>query len=720
VAKFQLALLIHAHQPVGNFDDVMERAYQQSYLPFVQVLERHPLIRMGLHYSGVLLEWLERAHPEYFAQLRGLVKRGQVEIVGGGFYEPILVVIPPEDRLEQITRLADYIEKHFGQRPKGAWLAERVWEPQLPSSLGAAGVEYTLVDDNHFLGAGFELEQLFGYYTAEDQCHWVKLLPGLKSLRYLIPFRGVEETTQFLRRAAAEHPGGFASMGDDMEKFGVWPGTYDHCYRDRWLEKFFSELERNVDWLETSTPGGSVSSHLPFGRADLPTASYSEMMEWALPTPARNRYHALSAEFANRPADLPFLRGGIWRNFFSKYCESNLLHKKMQHVSAKVRNLDQSRRHDKPFLAARDQAKTLVLRGQCNDAYWHGIFGGLYSPHLRTALWRALVQAEAIADSLAHRGRRYADVATIDFNADGRDEIYFYSDRYAAVLVPHDGATISAIDCRESNAALVNSLCRKPEAYHAALKNLTAKSTQGVQSIHEQTRMKEPGLERFLNYDRWPQNAFRLKLFGRGKKYEDCATVRLDEDAGLAGGRYRLVDLSPAKATFASEESVDWPAEKTFSFATTPMGFEIICDVTLRRIAPGAASVFVGIEAVINFLAPSAPDRYFETHGQRYPLRWGAATPASELRVVDEWQGISVTLGAPNAQDFWVTPIESVSESEDGFERIYQGSQIIAVWPVELAPDAEWKGKLGLRIEHLAEKKQKFETGIAPSRGQLL
>jgi alpha-amylase len=303
-----------------------------------------------------------------------------------------------------------------------------------------------------------------------------------------------------------------------------------------------------------------------------------------------------------------------------------------------------------------------------------------------------------------HRGRKYADVATIDFNADGRDEIYFYSDRYAAVLVPHDGATISAIDCRESNAALVNSLCRKPEAYHAALKNLTAKSTQGVQSIHEQTRMKEPGLERFLNYDRWPQNAFRLKLFGRGKKYEDCGTVRLDEDAGLAGGGYRLVDLSPAKATFVSEESADWPVEKTFSFATTPMGFEIICDVTLRRSAPGAASVFVGIEAVINFLAPSAPDRYFETHGQRYPLRWGAATPASELRVVDEWQGISVTLGAPNAQDFWVTPIESVSESEDGFERIYQGSQIIAVWPVELAPGAEWKGKLGLRIEHLPEK----------------
>jgi alpha-amylase len=704
VAKFQLSLLIHAHQPVGNFDDVIERAHQRSYLPFVETLARHPSIHMGLHYSGVLLEWLEHAHPEYFELLRTLVNRGQIEIVGGGFYEPILVVIPPQDCHEQITRLSDYVEKHFGRRPKGAWLAERVWEPQLPSALAAAGVEYTLVDDNHFLGAGFELEQLFGYFTAEDQCHSVKVLPGLKALRYLIPFRRADETSQFLRRAAADHPGSFAAMGDDMEKFGVWPGTYDLCYRDHWLENFFTDLERNSDWLETSTPADAVASHHSLGRADLPTASYTEMMEWSLPTPARNRYHALTVEFANRPGELPFLRGGIWRNFFSKYSESNLLHKKMQHVSAKVRLLAQNRRRDKSFRAAREEAKTLVLRSQCNDAYWHGVFGGLYSPHLRTALWRSLVQAEATADSIAHRGRHYATVESIDLNADGREEIYFCSERYAAILSPDDGATISALDCRQSNAALINSLCRRPESYHAALKNLTTKNAQGVQSIHDQTRAKEAGLERFLQYDRWPQNAFRLKLFGRGKKYEDCATVRLEEDAGLAAGRYRAVDVSPTKATFVAEESNDWPAEKTFSFAVTPQGFEITCDVALRRTAPGTASMFVGIEVVINFLAPSAPDRYFETHGQHYPLRWGAATPASELRIVDKWQGIGVTLAAPNAQDFWITPIESVSESEDGFERIYQGSQIMAVWPVELAPGAQWNGRLALKVERLAEE----------------
>jgi alpha-mannosidase len=49
-----------------------------------------------LHYSGVLLEWLEERHPEFFDQLRELCGRGQVELLGGGYYEPILLSIPIE------------------------------------------------------------------------------------------------------------------------------------------------------------------------------------------------------------------------------------------------------------------------------------------------------------------------------------------------------------------------------------------------------------------------------------------------------------------------------------------------------------------------------------------------------------------------------------------------------------------------------------------------
>jgi 4-alpha-glucanotransferase len=702
VPKFELVLLIHAHQPVGNFDEVLERAYANSYRPFIDVLERHPAIRIGLHYSGPLLEWIEAKHPDYFECLGGLVARKQVEMVGGGFYEPILVTIPPEDRHEQITRLADYVEKHFRVRPRGAWIAERVWEPQIPSCLAPAGVEYTLVDDNHFLGAGFELEELYGYRLAEDLGHTVKVLPGLKILRYLIPFHDVPETIDFLRKSAGARPGGLAAMGDDLEKFGIWPGTNDLCYRQGWLEHFFAALEQSSDWLAICPPGEATTSRGPLGRADLPTASYTEMMEWSLPSPARARYHDLVEEFSSRPDALPFLRGGTWRNFFTKYPESNRMHKKMLLVSDKVRRLSHSRRRDKNFEQAREEATTLLLRGQCNDPYWHGIFGGLYAPHLRTAVWTALERAESIADALSHRKKQFAEETRLDFNADGREEIYFTSDRYAALLAPGDGATISALDFRPPNVTLINSLTRRLESYHAKLRTLSEKRRDGVHSIHEQTRAKEEGLDRWLLYDRWPRHAFRLLLFGPAKTQQDYAWLSLEEDPALAGGRYRVLDSSATQIALASECSRDWPLEKRFTFAPTDRGFEISCDLGLRREAPGTASVYLGLEVVLNFLAPSAPDRYFESDGKRFPLRWSAAAPGEELRVIDEWQHIGVALRAPSARCFWVAPIETVSESEDGFERIYQGSQILALWPVELAQGAEWQGQLTLQAQTLS------------------
>jgi 4-alpha-glucanotransferase len=702
VPKFHLVLLIHAHQPVGNFDDVFERSYASSYLPFIEVLERHPAIRVGLHYSGPLLEWIERAHPEYFKRLASMVKSGQVEMVGGGFYEPVLIAIPPQDRLEQIARLADYIEKHFTARPRGAWLTERVWEPQIPSSLAPAGVEYTLLDDNHFLGAGFELAQLYGYYTAEDLGGIVKVLPGLKTLRYLIPFRDVGDTIEFLRKASSEHPGGFAAMGDDLEKFGVWPGTHDLCYRDGWLDNFFTALECCADWLEVATPAAAVASRAPLGRADLPTASYTEMMEWALPTPARRSFHGLVEEFALRPDALPFLRGGVWRNFFTKYSESNLMHKKMLHVSAKVKKLLHSQRREKEFGEKREEATDLLLRAQCNDAYWHGIFGGLYSPHLRTAVWRPLVRAEAIADRLEHRKRDYAGVATLDFDADGHDEIYFTSDKYAALFFPHDGGTIGALDCRRSGSTLINSLQRRPETYHTALKNPANGKANHVQSIHEQTRSKEEGLDRWLHYDRWRRHCFRLLVFDGDKTYQDCGSIQLCEDAALAGGRYVAKNISDRQLTLTSCESQTWLAEKTFTFHPTENGFTIDCDLLLQRNAPGSASVNVGLEVVLNFLAPAAQDRYFQVGDKRFPLRWGSSVSTQSVSVVDGWQQVDATIEAPGARDFWIAPIETVSESEEGFERIYQGSQVISVWPVELASGSAWKGRMVLRVDRLS------------------
>jgi hypothetical protein len=712
LAKFHILLLIHAHQPVGNFDDVLERAYAQSYRPFVELLLRHPAVRIGLHYSGPLLEWIEQHRPQYFELLRELVGRGQVELIGGGFYEPILISIPPADRLEQLRRLADYLEKNFGRRPEGAWLTERVWEPQLPTTFAQAGVGYTLTDDIHFLSGGLDAGQLHGYYLAEDLGSTVKVIPGLKALRYLIPYRSVEESLDFIRAAAQQHPGGLAAMGDDLEKFGVWPGTYEHCYTNGWLERFFAALQASADWLAVTPPGEYLAAHPPLGRADLPGASYTEMMGWALPTPARERFNALEKEFSNRPELAGFFRGGMWRSFLTKYPEVNLLHKKMLHVSEKLERLGRSRRRGAAFRRSLAEAATHLLRAQCNDAYWHGIFGGLYAPHLRTALWRELVRAEKLAGAAEHGRGAYAELERGDYDADGQEELCLSTDRFAALLKPADGGTIAALDFRPAAVTLINSLQRRLEPYHARLKGASAQGGGGFGSIHEQARVKEPGLAERLRYDRWARHSFRLLLFASGKGYNDYAALRLDENPAFAGGPYRVGEASSGQIELLSEPATlpcaggqadggAWCSRKSLAFRPVPEGFEIECAVVLTHPYPVTIRLQAGIEVILNFMAPDARDRYFETAGVRHPLNWGGTLPASSLRVADEWQKVAATIAAPAAREFWVAPIETVSESEEGFERVYQGSQILAVWPVELTAAEQWTARLVLRVSHV-------------------
>jgi hypothetical protein len=714
---FNLVLLIHAHQPVGNFDDVMERTYERSYLPFVECLARHPRVRLGLHYTGSLLEWMAEKHPEYIQRIGALVKRGQVEIAGGGFYEPILIAIPHEDRIEQIRRLSDFVEEHFGKRPIGAWLAERVWEPQLPAALAEAGVEYTLVDDSHFLTAGREIPELFGYYVAEECGKTVKVIPGLQELRYLLPFGSVDDSVAFLRRSAADHPGGMASMGDDMEKFGAWPHTYEHCFRDGWLDRFFGAIEANHEWLEMVPPGEALATHAPLGRVDLPTASYTEMMEWVLPTSVRQKFHALLDEFSGRPDVRRFLRGGFWRGFFSKYAEANLLHKKMLRVSSKLRS-DGAHSARKGSKGALQYAKavTHLLRSQCNDAYWHGIFGGLYAPHLRTELWRELVRAETIADSLHHGAKTYQAVTRLDFDADGKEEIEITTPKFAAVVKPSDGGTLGILDFRPTAVTLINSLQRRVEAYHTRLTN-AAQFAAKVASIHDQTIAKEPGLEKRLKYDRWARNTFRLLLFAPGKTHADFEALRLEESAAFAGGDYQ-VELATAEGIKLSMEApmrqviagVDpgciLRASKTLLFEDQAHGFEVGCRINLapkgsKPPAPGPSGptqFTVGLEIVVNLLAPNVPDRYIEFAGDRKPLEWSGVVDGPRVRLADEWQDVAVEIEARGASQLWVSPIETVSESEEGFERVYQGSQILAVWNVTLDPAKHWSAETVLHV----------------------
>ncbi len=253
VHKVFLLLCIHNHQPVGNFDHVIEEAYEKAYLPFIEILSTYPEIKVTLHYSGILLSWFLEKKKDFIDLLLRLRERGQVEILGGGMYEPVLSLLPERDRIGQIEKMSGVVREIFGRKPRGMWLAERVWEPDLPVTLKRAHMEYLPLDDYHFKKAGAASEDLTGYFLTERNGYSVKVFPGLERLRYTIPFMEPRETLKILNEMRNKGGAPAAVFADDGEKFGVWPGTWAYVYKDGWLRKFFDLIRENGEWLAIET-----------------------------------------------------------------------------------------------------------------------------------------------------------------------------------------------------------------------------------------------------------------------------------------------------------------------------------------------------------------------------------------------------------------------------------------------------------------------------------
>ena len=486
----RLCLVLHNHQPIGNFDGVIEQAYRDSYLPFLDVFEPYSELKIALHTSGPLMLWLDEHHPEYVDRVKSLVAAGRIEIVGGPFYEPILTMLPSRDRIGQIVKYRNWLTNRFGTDVVGMWMPERVWESQLTRDLVPSGMQYTILDDFHFRAAGWKSEQLTNYFLTEDDGHVLRVFPGSERLRYLMPFAAADDTIQYCRQIAQAAPGSVLLFGDDGEKFGTWPDTHAHCYERGWLRSFFDALAANREWLITSTPSEVINETPEAGRIYLPDCSYREMTEWSLPVAQQAVYdevvHQLH-EAPNWPEISQFIRGGFWRNFRVKYNEANEMYCRMLEVS---RRLESARR------AAADpallpQAEDHLYRSQCNCPYWHGAFGGIYLPHLRNATYRELIAADSLIESATGRDGAWVEATTEDYDKDLKPEIRLANDRFVAYVAPARGGMMYELDVRAIQHNLLATMQRQPEVYHRKVKAGSSANADAAASIHDRVVYKQ-------------------------------------------------------------------------------------------------------------------------------------------------------------------------------------------------------------------------------------
>lgn len=692
--RISLALALHNHQPVGNFGWVFAEVYERAYQPMIEALERHPGVRLSLHYTGPLLDWLVTERPEAMTRLRALVDRGQVEILGGGYYEPVLASLPERDRIGQLLRMGDELERRFGRRPAGAWLAERVWEPDLPTSLAAAGYRWTILDDAHFRAAAIPEADLWGPYTTEDQGHILRVFGTEQGLRYRIPFRDVADVIDYLRRHATEAGDRVGMMGDDGEKFGAWPTTWEHCWgQGRWVERFFEALEANADWLTTTTPSAWLAEHPPIGRVYVPTGSYAEMGEWALPPDESLVYSALlhRAQDEGRP-EARWLRGAFWRNFQVKYREINDLHKLMLRTSAAVAEM--------PEGDARDRALDHLYQGQSNDCYWHGLFGGIYISHMRLATYEHLIAAEDLAEGVADR--RIA-AESLDLDMDGVDEIRLADEGQVVTVDLDEGGGIGDWHIRAVRHALTAVMRRRPEAYHETLRahadaplDVGHGSDAAPSSIHDTFRVKEPGLAARLVYDGHERRSGLVRALAPSASPEDWAMARATELGDQLGGAFELVDLGQGRLVARRDAVIDHAAvtvTRSLILGGDRRAPTLELEVALEHRDGPPLDIRLGIEWSTTMLGGGGnPSAWWEIDGTRTGHDGtGTASGIRALAQGNDYVGVAVHTALDDPADAWWAPIETVSNSESGFERVYQGSGLLLSWPLRLTAGERWR-----------------------------
>lgn len=683
MGKVYFLLCIHNHQPVGNFESVMEEAYNKAYKPFIDIVKEYPDFKFTLHCSGILWDFFTEKHPEYIEIVKELVNKGQVELISAGYYEPILCSIPQRDRIGQIKMANEFIYKTFGIVPKGLWLTERIWEQSVVKDIVDTGIEYTLVDDHIFYTAGVNKSEnpyLTDYYLTEEEGRILYVFPILQTLRYYIPFKPVKEVIElfykFYKKDTQEVVG--LTMGDDGEKFGIWPKTYEHVYTNGWLKEFVENVLENNEWLQTATLSEFIKLKPPKQRIYLPTASYFEMGEWCLPVNTQTLFENLIKNIDSIPQKevvQQFVHGGYWKNFFAKYPESNNMHKKMLYVSELVKK------------SKDENLKKTFYKSQCNCAYWHGVFGGLYLTHLRDAIYSHLINVE--------KQLVKPSVYINDYDKDSFNEIAIQSKKLAVYIKPSYGGSIYEIDLKDYDKNLLNVISRKREAYHERLirfeNNKAAAYTGEVKTIHDLVMVKEEGLSKKLYYDWHLRYSFLDHFLPPETKFEDYYKSKYIDQGDFTIESYNIESVNKKK--------FEVKLSRTGHIRINNLIYNLKVDKTYKLVDDSVIKCVYNIEN----LSETTLNLWFLTE-----INMLVFHPEKEVvkelytdvyRITDTTKNFAVEIKLPQQSLFWIYPIETISLSEAGFERVYQGTSIAVSFKFTLNSKQSYTNEVTLEIK---------------------
>jgi hypothetical protein len=654
---------IHMHQPVDNFDWVIEHGVEVCYGPFFEVMSKYPEFRFSVHCSGWLMEQIKEKHPKLYKQISTLAKKGSIEFFSAGYYEPILSVIPGQDRVTQVDLLSDSIEKQFKQRPKGLWLTERVWESSLIPDLNKAGIKYTVMDDYHFQCAGFDEEILDGYYMSEEGGAQIGLFPISKKLRYAIPFLNVETAIKAIKSYTREKNSA-AIIFDDAEKFGMWPGTHEWVYAKGWLERFVQAVIAD-ETIETMHYGTYYEQEKTRGIAYLPNVSYYEMGEWSLRANDALKLEAFKQEMGHDRYEnegVKFLKGGIWKNFLVKYEESNRIHK---------RTLELSKARESVKKPSFDKA---LYKAQTNDSLWHGVFGGLYLPNLRDNAYRYIIEAEDI------RYGKKSLLVSDENELDGYEKVKAVTPKYIFRFDAAHGGQMVEFDNRKACFNWQNTLTRRKEAYHQRLlenkpQEAPIAAEDGIDTIHHAMTQVDDSLRDAIIYDWYLKNSFVDHISDANFNADNFRHCNFHEFGDFANQPF-VCKSDKKSVTFSREggmffpQKVETSLQKTYTSKAEGFDFEIALETKVE----GAFNYV--LEHNFHF------GEYEHITINAEPLQEkGSINATNVLEIYDAYLKQKIIIKLDSVCDIYYFQLKTLSQSEHGFDLSVQGLSFAMVVP---------------------------------------
>jgi len=346
------------------------------------------------------------------------------------------------------------------------------------------------------------------------------------------------------------------------------------------------------------------------------------------------------------------------------------------------------------------EARDLLLASQCNCPYWHGVFGGLYLPHIRHAVFHNLLGAEALLDRA--EGTPHILVDVTDYNFDGRPEVLVETPLVDWYFTPDDGAKLIELDFKPSAYNLLNTLTRREEGYHARVAAAVVHSDQESEgeeskSIHDAVLAKEAGLAALIHYDWYRKGSFIEHLLGPGATLDGFLAADYEEQGDFVDQPWQFHvenDCMTAAVRFHRSggfwrDGLRHPVliEKQFLFHASTAECEVEYRVTNTGDRP--ADLRFGVELNFNLLSGDAPDKYYLIDGvdlgdDNKMASKGEVRGARWCAVTNEWDRVAARIDADLPATIWRGPIETVSLSEDGFERTHQGATLLLLWDILL------------------------------------